>query len=60
MLFKRAIGYRIGIMGRINSADKSRAMYLTRKSVPRQSFDKNINFAMSQARARIGSFGVKI
>jgi hypothetical protein len=58
--FNRAVGYRIGFMGRINSADKSKLIYLTRKSVPRQGFAKNINFATSQARARIGAFGIKI
>lgn len=58
--FNRAIGYRIGFFGRINSADKSRLIYLTRKSVPQQGFAKNINFAVSQARARIGTFGIKI
>jgi len=60
MPFKRAIGYRIAIMGRLNSSNKSRSMYLIRKSIPKQSFDQNINFAISQAQARIGAFGVKI
>jgi len=54
------IGYKIALAGRINSSDKSRLIYITRKNVPLQVFDKNMNFAYSQAKARIGVFGIKI
>ena len=54
------VGYKIALAGRINSADKSRLVYITRKNVPLQVFDKNMNFAYSQAKARIGVFGIKI
>ena len=54
------VGYKIALAGRINSADKSRLIYITRKNVPLQVFDKNMNFAYSQAKARIGVFGIKI
>jgi len=54
------VGYKIALAGRINSADKSRLIYITRKNVPLQVFDKNMNFAYSQAEARIGVFGIKI
>ena len=54
------VGYKIALAGRINSSDKSRLIYITRKNVPLQVFDKNMNFAYSQAKARIGVFGIKI
>jgi hypothetical protein len=54
------VGYKIALSGRINSADKSRLIFITRKNVPLQVFDKNMNFAYSQAKARIGVFGIKI
>lgn len=56
----RNVGYKIALAGRINSADKSRLIYITKKNVPLQVFDKNMNFAYSQAEARIGVFGIKI
>lgn len=58
--FSRAIGYRIAIAGRINSSKKSRSYYLAKKTLIRQNFSKKVNFAFSQARARIGSFGIKV
>lgn len=58
--FSRAIGYRIAIVGRINSADKSRSYYLTKKAVSRQNYANKVNFATAHARARIGSFGIKV
>ena len=54
------VGYKVALAGRINSADKSRLIYITRKNVPLQVFDKNMNFAYAQAKARIGVFGIKI
>ena len=54
------VGYKIALAGRINSSDKSRLIYITKKNVPLQVFDKNMNFAYSQAKARIGVFGIKI
>lgn len=58
--FARARGYRIAIIGRINSASKSRSYVLNRNVLIRQNFSKKVNFASSQARARIGSFGIKV
>jgi ribosomal protein S3 len=58
--FARGIGYRIAIVGRINSSTKSRAFYLTKKSLIRQNFSQKINYATAQAKARIGSFGIKV
>ena len=60
--FKRGIGYRIALIGRINGANKSRTLYLKKlnRNRSRQTFSKNVNFAMAQARATIGAFGVKI
>jgi len=60
--FKRGIGYRIALVGRINGANKSRTLYLKKlnRNRSRQTFSKNVNFAMAQARATIGAFGVKI
>ena len=59
---KRGVGYRIGLTGRANGADKSHVMYLRKlnRNRPRQTFSKNVNFAMAQARATIGAFGIKI
>lgn len=59
---KRGIGYRISLMGRINGANKSRAIYLKKfkRNRPRQTFSRKVNFAMAQARAQIGAFGIKI
>lgn len=60
--FRRGIGYRIALTGRINGAKKTRTFYLAKlkRERPRQTFDKNVNFATTQARATIGAFGVKI
>jgi len=60
--FKRGIGYRIALIGRINGAKKSRTIYLKKlnRNRSRQAFCKNVNFAMAQARATIGAFGVKV
>jgi hypothetical protein len=60
--FKRGIGYRIALIGRINGANKSRTLYLKKlnRNRARQTLSKNVNFAMAQARATIGAFGVKI
>ena len=54
------VGYKIALAGRINSSDKSRLIYITRKNVPLQVFDKNMNYAYSQAKTRIGVFGIKM
>ena len=54
------IGYKIVLTGRINSKKKSRLIYITRKQITLQVFDNNMNYAYSQANARIGAFGVKI
>lgn len=60
--FQRGVGYRIGLTGRANGAEKSHVMYLRKlnRNRPRQTFSKNVNFAMAQARATIGTFGIKI
>ena len=58
--FARAKGYHIAIVGRINSSDKSRSFLLKRNVLVRQNFSRKVNFASSQARARIGSFGIKV
>jgi hypothetical protein len=62
LVFKRGVGYRIALLGRINGANKSRILYLKKlnRNRSRQTFSKNVNFAMAQARATIGVFGVKI
>lgn len=59
---KRSVGYRIGLIGRADGANKSRAVYLKKlnRNRSRLTFSKNVNFAMSQARAKIGAFGVKV
>ena len=56
----RNIGYKIILTGRINSKKKSRLIYIMRKQITLQVFDNNMNFAYSQAKARIGTFGIKI
>lgn len=58
--FARAKGYRISIVGRINSASKSRSYLLKRNVFSRQTFSTKVNFASSQAKARIGAFGIKV
>lgn len=60
--FKRGVGYRIALIGRINGTNKSRTFYLKKlnRNRARQTFLKNVNFATAQARATIGAFGVKI
>ena len=58
--FSKNVGYKISLSGRINSSDKSRLIYITRKNVPLQVFDKNMNYAYSQAKTRIGVFGIKM
>ena len=58
--FARAKDYRIAIVGRINSSDKSRSYLFKRNVLIRQDFSRKVNFASSQAKARIGSFGIKV
>jgi ribosomal protein S3 len=60
--FKRGLGYRIALSGRINGTNKSRTFYLKKlyQNRSRQTFSKNVNFAMSQARATIGALGIRI
>lgn len=56
----RGVGYKIVLTGRINSKKKSRLIYITRNQITLQIFSNPMNFAYSQAEARIGTFGVKI
>jgi ribosomal protein S3 len=58
--FKRGIGVSVAIQGRINSATKSRVFYIKRQPFYPQQFSSRLNFAQSQARARIGAFGIKV
>jgi hypothetical protein len=58
--FAKGIGYRIAIIGRINSSKKSRTIYLKKRTLIRQNFEKKVNYATAQAKARIGSFGIKV
>lgn len=58
--FARAKGYRVAISGRISSSDKSRSYYINKNVLIRQNFNSKVNFASTQARARIGSFGIKV
>lgn len=60
MPLERLIAYRIGIFGRVNSSKKARVMFLKKGKLPLQNFAQKINFGISQSRARIGSFGVKM
>ena len=59
---KRGLGYRIALIGRINGANKSRTIYLRKlnRNRSRQSFSKNVNFALAHARATIGTFAIKL
>jgi hypothetical protein len=59
---KRGFGYRIALIGRINGATKSRTLYLRKlkQNRSRQTFSKNVKFAMAHARATIGSFNIKV
>ena len=59
---KRGVGYRIALTGRINGSKKSRTFYVKKlnRNRARQTFSKNVNFAMAHARATIGAFSVKI
>lgn len=56
----RIKGYHISIVGRINSSEKSRTFLIKRNVLCRQDFSRKVNFASSQARARIGSFGINV
>ena len=59
---KRGLGYRIALIGRLNGANKSRTLYLRKlnRNRSRQSFSKNVNFALAHARATIGTFAIKL
>lgn len=59
---KRGLGYKIALIGRINGARKTRLFSLTKfkQHKSHQTLSKNVNFAMSQAKARIGTFGIKV
>ena len=57
---KRGIGLSVAIHGRISSATKSQVFYIKRQSFSPQQFSSRLNFAQSQARGRIGVFGIKV
>ena len=56
----RTIGYKIVLTGRINSKNKTRSIYITKQQITLQIFSTKMNFAYAQAKARIGTFGLKI
>lgn len=56
----RSVGYKIVLTGRINSKNKTRSIYITKKQIALQIFSTKMNFAYAQVRARIGTFGLKI
>ena len=56
----RRIGYKIVLAGRINSKKKSRVIYFARNQITLQIFNNKMNFAYAQAKARIGTFGIKV
>lgn len=58
--FPRLKAYQISIFGRINYKSKARKIVLKEGKVPIQIFRKRVNFSMAQARAKIGTFGVKM
>lgn len=58
--FYRGIGYRIAIVGRLNSAAKSHTYYLTKNCLSRLNFSNKVNYATAQAKGRIGAFGIKV
>ena len=60
MKLPRTVGYKIIVTGRINSKNKTRSIYITRKQITLQMFSTKMNFAYAQAKARIGTFGLKI
>jgi len=59
---KRGLGYKIALIGRINGARKARLFSLTKFKQHRshQTLSENVNFAMAQVKARIGTFGIKV
>jgi hypothetical protein len=59
---KRGLGYKIALIGRINGARKTRLFSLTKfkQHKSHQTLSENVNFAMAQAKARIGTFGIKV
>jgi hypothetical protein len=59
---KRGVGYRIALIGRLDGANKSRTLCLKKlnRNRARQTFSKNVTFAMAHARASIGVFSIKI
>ena len=59
---KRGFGYKIALIGRINSAVKTRILSITRfnKQNTQQTLSKNVSFATAQIKARIGAFGIKV
>jgi ribosomal protein S3 len=58
--FKKLKGFRIGITGKINSASRTRAIFISKGNLPVQSFSERLNFATAQARARTGTFGIRV
>ena len=59
---KRGLGYKIALIGRINGARKARLFSLTKfkQHKSHQTLSENVNFAMAQVKARIGTFGIKV
>jgi ribosomal protein S3 len=54
------LAYKIIIHGKINAATRTKVFFIKHRDVPVQRFNKRLTFALSQARARTGTFGIKV
>jgi ribosomal protein S3 len=58
--FKKLKGYRVGISGKINASSRTRSVFISKGNLPVQTFSERLNFAAAQARARTGTFGIRV
>lgn len=58
--FKKLKGFRIAVSGKINGSSRTRTVLISKGNLPTQSFSERMNFATSQARARTGTFGIRV
>jgi len=60
LLMQRGLKYTIGIIGKFNGSRRRRKLFINRRAVCVQEFTKRVNYAQTEARARTGSFGIKM
>lgn len=57
---KRGLQFRIGLFGKISKSTRTKAVYITKHTMPTQKFVSYTNYAAAQSQGRVGAIGVKV